>query len=203
MTHRYFVTGTDTDIGKTVVSAFLVHKLNSLYWKPIQSGILYDDDTKEVKKICNLAPNRYLKQSYLLKEPLSPHLAARLENVTIDTKSIHIPKEYANQDIIIEGAGGIFVPLNDNTMIIDLIKQLDLETIIVARSGLGTINHTLLTLAALRSYNIKIKGVILKGDYNPENKKDIETYGNIKILAQIPHLEEITTTEFDKIPLNI
>ena len=201
--HKYiFITGTDTNVGKTIASAFLCSMLNSNYYKPIQSGILYDDDTKEVVKICNLNKNNYIDPLYKLKQPLSPHLSAEIDKLTIDYKLITLPKFENNNTTLIEGAGGLMVPINyDGYMMIDLIKQLSIPTILVARSSLGTINHTLLSLKLLKDYNINNLGVLLMGDRNEENAKDIINFGKTRIIAQIPNLNKINLKEFEKIKL--
>jgi len=185
----YFVTGTDTDVGKTVASALLTAQLDAYYWKPIQSGIIEAEDKETVREIADIAPERILPCSYELREPLSPHEAARREGVCIDFDRIEKPE--VDGPLVIEGAGGVYVPLNDDYMMLDLMKKMSCDVIIVARSGLGTINHTLLTLNALRSYEIPVKGVILNGPLNPCNKIAIEQFGKVRILGQIPFIEDL------------
>jgi len=185
----YFVTGTDTDVGKTVASGLLTAQLGAYYWKPIQSGIIEAEDKETVREIAAIPSERILPCSYELREPLSPHEAARREGVRIDLARIEKPK--VDGPLVIEGAGGVYVPLNDDDMMLDLIKKMTCEVIIIARSGLGTINHTLLTLNALRSYEIPVKGVILNGPLNPCNKIAIEQFGKVGILGQIPFIEDL------------
>ncbi|MDV7338723.1 dethiobiotin synthase [Terasakiella sp. A23] len=184
----YFVTGTDTDVGKTVVSTLLVRQLNAYYWKPVQSGTNDIEDKNEVQRLGGISDDRILPCGYELTEPLSPHEAARIDGVEIDLNKIEKPS--VDGDLVIEGAGGVLVPLNDDTMIIDLIEKMDCEAIVVARSGLGTINHTLLTLKALRDRNIAIKGVVLNGPLNEKNKKAIEQFGQVRIVGEIPYIED-------------
>lgn len=192
----YFVTGTDTDVGKTIVSALLTQQLDGFYWKPVQSGIIDIEDKETVQNIGNIAPERILPCAYELREPLSPHEAARRDGVEIDLAKIIKPQ--VNAPLVIEGAGGVFVPLNDQDLMIDLIKQMNCEVIVVARSGLGTINHTMLTLYALRDCEIPVKGVVLNGPLNPDNKNAIEQFGKVRILGEIPYIEELNFSEIEK-----
>ncbi|WP_419796631.1 MAG: dethiobiotin synthase [Terasakiella sp.] len=192
----YFVTGTDTDVGKTIVSALLTQQLDGFYWKPVQSGIIDIEDKETVQNIGNIAPERILPCAYELREPLSPHEAARRDGVEIDLAKIIKPQ--VNAPLVIEGAGGVFVPLNDQDLMIDLIKQMNCEVIVVARSGLGTINHTMLTLHALRDCEIPVKGVVLNGPLNPDNKNAIEQFGKVRILGEIPYIEELNFSEIEK-----
>lgn len=200
-----FVTGTDTGIGKTIVSAALMNifrrRENVLYWKPVQTGIEEDNDTETVRDLANCSGEEIHDHGVRLEKPLSPHLSARLAGVEIRIEkllkdwSVSIPacddRETRKKFWIIEGAGGILVPLNEKELILDLIKELDLATVIVARSGLGTINHTLLTMEKLRHENIEIAGVIMNGEPNLENKKAIEHYGKVRVLAEIPKFEKL------------
>lgn len=192
----YFITGTDTDVGKTIVSALLTQQLDGFYWKPVQSGIIDIEDKETVQKVGNIAPERILPCAYELREPLSPHEAARRDGVKIDLAKIIKPQ--VNAPLVIEGAGGVFVPLNDHNLMIDLIKQMDCEVIVVARSGLGTINHTMLTLHALQNYKIPVKGVVLNGPLNPDNKNAIEQFGKVRILGEIPYIEELNFSGIEK-----
>ncbi|WP_135078218.1 dethiobiotin synthase [Terasakiella sp. SH-1] len=192
----YFVTGTDTDVGKTVISALLTQQLGAFYWKPVQSGTIEAEDRKTVQRLADIPDEKILPCAYELREPLSPHEAARLDNVEIDIERIIKPKVTGH--LVIEGAGGVFVPLNNNYMMIDLIKRMECEAIVVARSGLGTINHTLLTLNALRSNDIPVKGVILNGALNQRNKIAIEQFGNVDILGEIPYVENMDFSTMSK-----
>jgi dethiobiotin synthase len=190
-----FVTGTDTGIGKTVVSASLVCALRErekvCYWKPIQTGIEEDNDTETVKNLANCAVEEIFDTGFRLEKPLSPHLSARLSNVEITIEKVLSFIEADERFWIVEGAGGVFVPLGENELMIDLIKALSLPVLIVARSGLGTINHTVLTIEALRNKNLEIDGVITNGEPNDENRKAIEHFGNVKVLAQMPKFEKL------------
>lgn len=191
--HRIFVTGTDTDAGKTVISALLTLGLGAHYWKPVQSGCEIDSDTKTVQELTGLSDEHFLPESYRLTEPLSPHEAAARDGVRIDLDTIQLPTSFtslpAETPLVVEGAGGILVPLAPGVLTIDLVKKLKLPALVVARSGLGTINHTLLTLHALRASDIPITGVVLNGPRHPENAEAIEEYGRVPVLAQLEHLE--------------
>jgi dethiobiotin synthetase/malonyl-CoA O-methyltransferase len=186
-TKGFFISGTDTNVGKTVVSSWLVHHLNADYWKPVQSGIEGGTDTERVCQLANLSSHRIHPEAYLFHTPLSPHLAAALEQVEIDLDQINLPK--VDAPIIVEGSGGVMVPLNKNALNLDLIEKMGLPTIIVARNRTGTINHTCLTIAALRQRNLPIAGVILVPPFGYvddnsgfANKQAIEYYGKVKVL---------------------
>jgi dethiobiotin synthase len=190
-----FVTGTDTGIGKTIVSAALVcalrQKENVCYWKPVQTGIEEDNDTETVRTLADCSAEEISDAGFRLEKPLSPHLSARLAGTEITIEKILRFWEQNERFRIVEGAGGVLVPLNDDELMIDLIKALDLPVLIVARAGLGTINHTLLTLEALRSRNLEIHGVVMNGEPNDENRKAVEHYGRTRVLAQMPKFEKL------------
>ena len=151
---KFFITGTDTSVGKTLFCSILMDKFLYDYWKPIQTGNKNDNDTIYIKKICKIPSNRFYKPAFSFRKPLSPHQAAKYENVSINLNNIKKP--ITNNPLIIEGIGGILVPLNNKNLIIDLIKKLKFPVIIVSRSTLGTINHTLMTIKNLRQNKIKI-----------------------------------------------
>ena len=182
----FFITGTDTGIGKTIVSAAFMHALRGekdvCYWKPIQTGIEEDNDTETVKNLANCSENEIFDKGFRLEKPLSPHLSARLANVEITVKKTldFIKNQKDEKFLIIEGAGGILVPLNENELMIDLMKSLNLPVIIVARSSLGTINHTLLTIETLRNQDLEIFCVVMNGERNVENERAIEHFGKVK-----------------------
>lgn len=193
-----FVTGTDTNVGKTVVSAAFVLALrggkNVFYWKPVQTGIEADDDTQTVRRLADCFDSEIFDSGFRLEKPLSPHLSAKLSGVEITIEKIldFLPEEAGERFWIIEGAGGLFVPLSDDELMIDLIKRLDLPIVIAARSGLGTINHTLLTVEVLRNRGLKILGVVMNGEPNRENRDAIEHFGAVKVLAEMPRFETLT-----------
>lgn len=192
---KIFITGTDTNVGKTVVSSWLCAHSGFDYFKPIQTGGDLERDCLQVQQ---LARTKVHPESYLLQAPLSPHLAAFKEGVDIDVAKITLPTV---ENLIIEGAGGVLVPLNSEVLMIDLIKKLRVPVIVVARTSLGTINHTLLTLTTLHLLKIPILGVILKGESNGDNANAIAHYGKVKILASLPHFEDLNRNVLQQFPL--
>ena len=192
-----FVTGTDTGVGKTVVSAVLVSALRKNarvgYWKPVQTGIEEDDDTTEVRRLADCDDREIAELGIRLPRPLSPHLSARLAGQVIEMSDLMRIAEGLsdNRFWVVEGAGGLFVPLNETSMMSDLISALGLRAVIAARSGLGTINHTLLTVTALERLSIEVAGVVMVGEPNRENRLAIEQYGATAVLAEIPILGEL------------
>ncbi|MEX2639474.1 MAG: dethiobiotin synthase [Balneolales bacterium] len=181
---RIFITGTDTSVGKTVVSAILTAGLQAAYWKPVQSGLEEDTDTTLVQRHTGLPGSHFFPEAYRLTRPLSPHLSSRMDGVHIRLDGIMLP-DYKQKHLVIEGAGGVMVPLNDKHLMIDLIRNLESSVILVTRSGLGTINHTLLTLEKLQRMSIPVFGVVMNGKKNPGNKQAIEKYGNATVIAEI------------------
>jgi len=184
----YFVTGTDTDVGKTVASALLTRQLNAFYWKPIQSGTEEGYDRLSIQRYAGIKADKILPSVYEFKAPLSPHEAAALEGRRIDPAQLVCPP--VSGDVVIEGAGGLMVPLNEDTLLIDVIERLCDEVIVVARTTLGTINHTLLSLMCLRARGLKVKGVILSGPARPNNAAAITHYGQVPVLGWIPYQED-------------
>ena len=144
----FFVTGTDTDVGKTVVSAWLVAQLGASYWKPVQAGNHPETDSEIVRRLTEVAPERILPEAYVLPEPIAPHEAARRAGIAIDMQKLVPPA--SDGPLVVEGAGGLMVPLTDTAFVIDLADELELPIVLVARSTLGTINHTLLSIEAIR-----------------------------------------------------
>lgn len=187
----FFVTGTDTGIGKTVISAMLTQALNASYWKPIQAGLEEETDTQFVKRTTNIAGSAIKPERYRLKTPMSPHGAAEIDGVEISMADFELP-EYETGHLVVEGAGGLMVPMNDEDMVIDLISYLNLPVVLVARSTLGTLNHTFLSLEALRKRDITILGVVLNGPRHKSNYEAIEKHGDINILAEVEPLDELT-----------
>lgn len=188
---KIFVTGTDTDIGKTVVSSILISGLKAGYWKPIQAGRDPLTDIEFIKKITQLPDSHFYEESYNLSEPMSPHAAAEIDGVTIDFDKIQVPK-ISQSHLVVEGAGGLIVPVNENQYIIDLIAELNYPVLLVAKSGLGTLNHTLLSLEALRLRDIPIFGVVLVGETHDSNEKAIIKYGKIERLFRLDILDELS-----------
>ncbi len=187
---KLIVCGTDTDIGKTVISSLLVQGLNAIYWKPIQSGLDEGGDTARVSNLLSLPPSRCLPETYKFKAAVSPHWAAEKENRLIEPSKIKLP--IISQNLIIETAGGVLVPLTRNFLQIDLIQKWNLPIILVAKSGLGTLNHTLLTIEALRKREVPILGIVLNGELHEDNPKTLEQLANIPIIAQLPHLNTLS-----------
>ncbi len=169
---KLFVTGIGTDVGKTIVSAILVEALKADYWKPIQAGYENGTDTQLVKQLISNNTSTLFKETYLLKTPASPHLAAANDGVKIELSDLILP-EGNNSTIVIEGAGGLLVPLNDTDYVIDLIKHFDCEVVLAARNYLGSINHTLLSIEALKSRGIKIAGIVFNGERNKSTEEII------------------------------
>lgn len=179
-----FVTGTDTGIGKTLVSAWLTQHWRAEYWKPVQTGAAEDSDSAT---IADLAPGaRIHPPAYVFQAPLSPHEAARREGARITLDGLKLPE--SEGPLVVEGAGGILVPLNDQALTADWVEHLGLPVVVVARSGLGTLNHTLLTVEALKRRHIPILGVVMNGPPNPDNSKAIEHFGGVRVVAEIPPL---------------
>ena len=186
----YFITGTDTSVGKTLVSAIITHAVQGYYWKPVQSGVATDTaDIDVVRQLTGLPDQHFFPSNYVLQAASSPNQAAVDENITIDLANCHLwnPK----YPLVVEGAGGILVPINDTHTMIDLAAQCKLPVIIVSRGTLGTLNHTLLTVLALRQQNIPIQGIIFNGELNPVNQSDIEKYTGIKTLFHVPSFPEL------------
>ena len=188
---RLFVTGTDTNIGKTVVSAILTKGLNASYWKPVQSGIADGTDSDWLQKATGCDPSRIHPERHRLEEPLSPHAAAHIDGVEIKLSDFSLPGNDSGA-LVVEGAGGILVPLNDNDLMIDLMEYLALPVLVVARSGLGTINHTLLTLRQLRAQKIPVCGVVMNGPKNDSNRQAIEHYGQVAVIAEVETVSSFT-----------
>lgn len=195
MNNSYFITGIGTGIGKTIVSAVLTAKLKADYWKPIQSGDLDISDSLFVKHLVS-AETVIHPESYRLSQPLSPHLSARLDGISITLDAIKTPK--TNNHLIIEGAGGLMVPLNDRELILDLIKSLAVKVIVVSQNYLGSINHTLLTLELLKANQIDIAGLIFNGTENPESEQYISNYSGVKVLGRIPKMSVIDSETINK-----
>lgn len=191
----YFLTGTDTDVGKTVAAAWLCRHLNAHYWKPMQCGLTPPTDCDTVLDLIGGDKTRIHRPVYELKEPLSPHEAAKREDKHLTLKALTPPA--VDGPLIVEGAGGILVPINEEHLMIDLMVGLGLPVILVSRSTLGTINHTLLSLEALRRRDLEIAGVIVVGPPHPHNVVAIREYGRVPIIGEIPMLEPLSAQSLD------
>jgi dethiobiotin synthetase len=189
MHNTYFITGIGTGIGKTIISAILTEKLQADYWKPIQSGDLDTSDSLLVKNLVSNPKTVIHPERYRLGQPLSPHLSARLDG--IDIKTSDFDKPATNNHLIIEGAGGVMVPLNDEELILDLIKRLNTKVIVVSQNYLGSINHTLLTLQILQTNQIQVEGIIFNGTPNPDSEAYILNYSGISLLGKVPVLDTL------------
>ena len=193
---KLFITGISTDVGKTVASAIIVEALEADYWKPIQAGDLENSDSHKIKSYISNDKTVIHENSYKLNTPASPHLAAELDKITIDLKSIKEPK--TENHLVIEGAGGIFVPINDNDCVIDLIQK-DYKVIVVSRHYLGSINHTLLTIEALKNRRIDIAGIIFSGVKNESSESIILNKTGIKCIGRIeqePYFDQNVIKEY-------
>lgn len=189
--HQYFVTGIGTGVGKTFISALLTYKLKAKYWKPIQAGTQTGTDTEFVQKMTQLSDEYFIPSVCTLKTPASPHLAASIEQKQLSLSDFSISiADFSN--LIIEGAGGVLVPLNDYQTILDLIRFLGLPVIIVSQHYLGSINHTLMTVRILELTDIPVKGIIFNG-YNPESERIILKMSNPEYyLGTVPIVKEIS-----------
>jgi dethiobiotin synthetase len=185
-----FVSGTDTNVGKTLLSALLVAALDGIYWKPIQTGAAEGTDRQTVIKLAEIPEAQTIPESYCFDPPVSPHLAAEASGVKIDLARIRVPAK-VDKPVIAEGAGGILVPINDAESVLDLARHLGFPIVIAARAALGTINHTLLTVRALRCAKMSIKGVVMIGNRNKENERSVAEFGAVPVVGWIPWLDKI------------
>lgn len=180
---NYFITGIGTDVGKTVIASILVEALHADYWKPVQCGDLENSDTTRVKQLTSNTESQFHPETYRFTQPLSPHAAAKIDGVKIEADDFKLPK--TNNHLIIEGAGGLMVPLNENRLIIDLIKSLFMPVILVSRNYLGSINHTLLSVEILKHRNIPIAGIIFNGVENIESESIIKQFSGLYIFGRV------------------
>ncbi|MFA6923976.1 MAG: dethiobiotin synthase [Bacteroidales bacterium] len=184
MIKKVFISGIGTNVGKTIFSAIITEALKADYWKPLQAGNLENTDSAIVKSLISNNASRIYPEIYKFKNPLSPHTAAELEGIEIELNKIILPETKNN--LIIEGAGGLLIPLNNKgDMVIDLIKKIDAEVILVSRNYLGSINHTLLSVEALKQRNIKISGIVFNGERNKSGEKFILAHTNLKLIGNI------------------
>lgn len=190
MNARIVVTGTDTGIGKTVFAAALAGALDAFYWKPVQAGIEEETDRETVMRLSGLSEQRLLQEVYRLKTPASPHLAAKIDGVTIDPRELALPD--VDRPLVIEGAGGLMVPLAENLTYIDVMAQWRVPVVLCARTTLGTINHSLLSIEALRARDVPLLGVAFIGDENAESERIICKIGQTRRLGRLPLLASLT-----------
>jgi dethiobiotin synthetase len=190
MSLRIVVTGTDTGIGKTVFSAALTDALGACYWKPVQSGLDGETDSETVARLGRIPSERIFPEAWRLKTPVSPHLSAEIDGVTLDPYALDPPD--TPLPLVIEGAGGLLVPLTRHQTFADVFARWQIPVILCARTALGTINHTLLSLEALRQRRIPVLGIAFLGDAYPDTQRTIEEMGDIRILGRLPRLEVLT-----------
>ncbi len=189
--HTLFLTGIGTDVGKTVVSAIVTEALQADYWKPIQAGDLENSDTLKVQRLISNTVSKFHRESYALQHAMSPHAAADLEKITIDVNAIQKPKTQNN--LVIEGAGGLKVPINHHQTILDLIQP-DYKVIVVSRNYLGSINHTLMTIEVLRQNGIEPMGIIFNGEENRATQEIIIEMTQVPMITRIDPYDKITKT---------
>lgn len=187
--NSFFVAGIGTEVGKTVISAILVRALQADYWKPVQSGDLEWSDTDKVRMWSGLEGNTYFPEAYRLKQPLSPHAAAERDGILVDRAAFELP--HTSRPLIVEGAGGLYVPLNRQSTMLDLIQDLGLPVILVSRHYLGSINHTLLSLSALKQRGIPLAGLVFNGRPNPETESVIEQMAGVQHIFRVEEMEKI------------
>lgn len=192
----FFVTGTDTEVGKTVVCAWLMCHFDTVYWKPVQSGTAQGTDTQTVRDLTGLPETRFLPSRHVLSQPLSPHEAARRDGVHIALDDFALPAPVSAggssaRPVIVEGAGGLLVPLNERDTIIDLIARLGLPVLLVCRSTLGTLNHTLLSLEALKARALPVAGLVMTGPDVPHNRETLERLAHAPVLGTLPPLDPL------------
>ncbi len=189
MNRTFIITGTDTGIGKTVFSAALADALNAYYWKPVQSGLEEATDSETVVQLAGLSHQNIIPESWRLNTPVSPHLAAQIDGVEIDADALEVPS--VDAPLVIEGAGGLHVPLTRRTTFIDVFARWQKPVVLCARTGLGTINHTLLSLEALNRRNIPVLGIAFIGDHQPDTEKIISELSGVRRLGRLPRLAKL------------
>ena len=184
------VCGTDTDVGKTVVSAWLVQGLGADYWKPVQSGLADGSDSERVQRLLDLPPQRLIPEVYRLSQPVSPHWAAEQDGVSIDLARLRLPT--CKTPLVVETAGGLLVPLSRKRLQIEQLQSWGLPVLLVGRSGLGTLNHCLLSIEALRQRRIPLLGLVLNGPPHADNPRTLQQLSGVPVLAQLPHLDPLS-----------
>ena len=193
---RLIVCGTDTDVGKTVVSALLVQGLGARYWKPVQSGLDDGGDRGRLQQMLQLPAERLLPEAYRFEAPVSPHWAAERQGLTIDPGRLALPA--GDGALVVETAGGLLVPLRRDWLQIEQIAVWGLPVLLVARSGLGTLNHTLLSLEALHRRSIPVLGLVLNGPPHPDNPRSLASLGGVPVLAELPPLEPLSAAALEQ-----
>lgn len=189
---QLFISGIGTEIGKTVVSSIFVKAFNAHYWKPVQSGELDHSDSQKVQKLSSSHPDKILSERFRLKSPLSPHTSAEIDGINIQLQDFSLPS--IDNHLIIEGAGGLMVPLNQKDLLIDLIALLNIPVVLVSQNYLGSINHTILSYEALNARNIPIAGLVFNGPRNDSGKAFIANYTRLPILLEINQEDEVNAS---------
>lgn len=195
MSKKYFITGISTEVGKTIAAAIVTELLNADYWKPIQSGDLDNSDSHKIERLLSNTTSKIHPNSYALQTPMSPHAAAAIDKININLKDIKEPK--TKNDLVIEGAGGLLVPLNDKDTILDIIKP-DYKVIVISRHYLGSINHTLLTLNLLKEKGFDVS-LIFSGDEHKTTEEIIQKMGNVPVIGRIeeePYFDQNVIKEY-------
>lgn len=196
MPKRYFITGIGTEVGKTIISAIVTEALEADYWKPIQAGDLENSDTHKVQKLVKNDKTIFHENAYALNTPMSPHASAEIDGIKLQVKNIKAP--HVKKDLVVEGAGGLLVPLNDKETIIDLISKEDI-VVLVSRHYLGSINHTLLSIEALKSRGIERIGIIFSGEEHPTTENIIKKIGKVQVIGRVdeePYFDENVVLEY-------
>ncbi|MCA1385635.1 MULTISPECIES: dethiobiotin synthase [unclassified Bradyrhizobium] len=191
MNKRIVVAGTDTGVGKTVFSAGLAGLLGANYWKPVQAGLEQETDSECIRRLGGLSSDRIVPELYRLRTPASPHYSAEIDGVRIDTETLRLP-DSGERQLVIEGAGGLMVPLTARTLYIDIFERWQLPVVLCARTGLGTINHSLLSIEALRKRQIRILGIAFIGERNAETESAICEIGRVRWLGRLPWVVPLT-----------
>lgn len=195
---KIFVTGIGTDAGKTLVSAIVAQALEADYWKPVQAGNLERPDSVVIQELLSSPESVIHPETYSLREALSPHAAASRESIKIEAKRLSLPPT-KNEVIVIEGAGGLMVPLSANFLVVDLIQQLEAEVILVSRNYLGSINHTLLSLELIAKRELPMLGLIFNGPYTPSTENFISSYAKVPIIGRIEketYIDQLTVERY-------
>ena len=198
---KYFVTGIGTEVGKTIASAIITQALKADYWKPVQAGELNHSDRMKVEALINNDRTKFHTEAYKLNQPMSPHAAAERDGVEIDISSFKIPD--TNNHLVIEGAGGLLVPLNDKDTILNLIESLKCEVILVSRHYLGSINHTLMSIETLQKRKIPIKGILFNGKENKDTESIITKMSGVNIIGRINKLDDLNKSVINSIAQNL
>ena len=191
MAQRYFITGTDTGVGKTVFSALLCAALDASYWKPIQTGAEEDSDSRTVRSLAGLSESKSLPRRINLRRRFRRIWLPGWRELGLIWRKYNCLRKRDNAPLIVEGAGGVLVPVNERELMVDLMRHVGLPVLLAARSSLGTINHTMLSLAALRNAGVAVAGVVMIGAPNAENRAAIQEYGNVRVVGEIPWLTEV------------